>query len=158
MVVHNLAAAKFSVAFSGLVVILRTTTQGSRPGLHSYAASRLARRHNGGKMSQTAGNLVIHLIFSTKARQPLITPEIRDDLFAYLGGIVREMRGTALIVGGTTDHVHMLIRIRPAQAAAERPGSSRLIRHAGSARKRMRILPGRTATALSASANPTCPP
>jgi len=70
-------------------------------------------------MSQTAGNLVIHLIFSTKARQPLITPEIRGDLFAYLGGIVREMRGTALIVGGTTDHVHMLIRIRPAQAAAE---------------------------------------
>lgn len=70
-------------------------------------------------MSQTAGNLVIHLIFSTKVRQPLITPEIRLDLFAYLGGIVREMRGTALIVGGTADHVHMLIRIRPVQAAAE---------------------------------------
>jgi REP element-mobilizing transposase RayT len=70
-------------------------------------------------VSQTAGNLVIHLIFSTKVRQPLITPEIRLDLFAYLGGIVREMRGTALIVGGTADHVHMLIRIRPVQAAAE---------------------------------------
>ena len=70
-------------------------------------------------MSQTAGNLVIHLIFSTKARQPLITPEIRPDLFAYLGGIVREMRGTAIIVGGAADHVHMLIRIRPAQAPAD---------------------------------------
>jgi REP-associated tyrosine transposase len=31
----------------------------------------------------------------------------------------REMRGTALIINGTADHVHMLIRIRPAQAAAE---------------------------------------
>jgi len=70
-------------------------------------------------VSQTAGNLVIHLIFSTKARQPLITPEIRPDLFAYLGGIVREMRGTAIIVGGAADHVHMLIRIRPAQAPAD---------------------------------------
>ena len=45
------------------------------------------------------------------------TPEIRTDLFGYLGGIVREMRGTALIVNGTSDHVHMLIRIRPVHAA-----------------------------------------
>jgi putative transposase len=70
-------------------------------------------------LSHTAGNLVLHLIFSTKERQPLITPEIRADLFAYLGGIIREMRDTALIINGTADHVHMLVRIRPAQAAAE---------------------------------------
>jgi REP element-mobilizing transposase RayT len=70
-------------------------------------------------LAHTAGNLVVHLIFSTKGRQPLITPEIRADLFAYLGGIIREMHGTALIINGTADHVHMLIRIRPAQAAAE---------------------------------------
>src|SRR5579862_537631 len=70
-------------------------------------------------LSHTAGNLLIHLIFSTKNRRPLITPEIRNDLFAYLGGIIREMHGAALIINGTADHVHMLIRIRPAQAAAE---------------------------------------
>jgi putative transposase len=62
---------------------------------------------------------VVHLFFSTKERRPLIKPELRADLFAYLGGIVREMRGTALIVNGTPDHVHMLVRIRPAQAVAE---------------------------------------
>jgi putative transposase len=70
-------------------------------------------------VSHTAGNLILHLIFSTKDRQPLITAEIRSDLFAYLVGIIREMRGTALIVNGTSDPVHMLIRIRPVQAAAE---------------------------------------
>jgi REP element-mobilizing transposase RayT len=70
-------------------------------------------------LSHTAGNLLLHLIFGTKDRRPLITPEIRNDLFAYLGGIIREMHGTALIINGTADHVHMLIRIRPAQAAAE---------------------------------------
>jgi putative transposase len=70
-------------------------------------------------MSHTAGNLVLHLIFSTKDRQPLITPEIRADLFAYLGGIIREMHGTALIINGTADHVHMLVRIRPSHSAAE---------------------------------------
>jgi hypothetical protein len=43
----------------------------------------------------------------------LITPEIRDDLFAYLGGIIREMDGTALIVGGVADHIHTLVRTRP---------------------------------------------
>ena len=70
-------------------------------------------------MAQTCGNVVVHLIFSTKLRQPLIAPDIRSDLFAYLGGIVRELRGKALIVNGTCDHVHMLIRIRPAQSIAE---------------------------------------
>jgi REP element-mobilizing transposase RayT len=43
----------------------------------------------------------------------------RSDLFAYLGGIVRELRGTALIINGTCDHVHMLMRIRPVQSVAE---------------------------------------
>lgn len=84
-------------------------------------------------MAHTAGNLVVHLIFSTKGRRPLITPEIRNDLFAYLGGIVREMHGAALIVNGTADHVHMLVRIRPVHAAAEiarvlKSNSSRWVR------------------------------
>ena len=61
-------------------------------------------------MSHTAGNLILHLIFSTKGRQPLLTREIRTDLFAYLGGIIREMHGAALAINGTADHVHMLIR------------------------------------------------
>jgi putative transposase len=36
-----------------------------------------------------------------------------------MAGIIREMQGTALIINGTADHVHMLARIRPAQSAAE---------------------------------------
>jgi putative transposase len=62
---------------------------------------------------------LLHLIFSTRGRRPLIKPEFRPDLFAYLGGIVREMQATALIINGTADHVHMLVRIRPAQSAGE---------------------------------------
>ena len=59
------------------------------------------------------------MIFSTQGRLPLIKPEFRNDLFAYLGGIIREMRGTALIISGTADHVHVLVRIRPVHSAAE---------------------------------------
>jgi len=67
----------------------------------------------------TSGNILLHLIFSTHGRRPLIKPKFRPDLFAYLGGIIREMQATALIINGTADHVHMLLRIRPAQSAAE---------------------------------------
>jgi putative transposase len=69
-------------------------------------------------MPQTFGNLLVHLIFSTKQRKPLIRLEIRSYLFAYLGGIVRELGATALIINGTSDHVHMLIRTRPAHSMA----------------------------------------
>ena len=89
-------------------------------------------------MAHTAANLVIHVIFSTKGRRPFISPEIRHDLHAYLGGIVRELGGTALIIDGTADHVHMLMRIRPSQAVAEvmrvvKANSSRWVHYKGRA-------------------------
>ena len=84
-------------------------------------------------MSHTSGNILLHLIFSTSGRRPLIKPEFRDDLFAYLGGIIREMHGTALIINGEADHVHILIRVRPVHSAAEiarvvKANSSRWVR------------------------------
>jgi len=89
-------------------------------------------------MSHTSGNILLHFIFSTEGRRPLIKPEFRDDLFAYLGGIVRQMNGTALIINGENDHVHMLIRLRPAHSAAEiarvvKANSSRWVREKHSA-------------------------
>ena len=70
-------------------------------------------------MSHTSGNILFHLIFSAQGRRPLIKPGFRADLFAYIGGIVRELHGTALIINGTADHVHMLVRVRPVHSAAE---------------------------------------
>jgi REP element-mobilizing transposase RayT len=70
-------------------------------------------------LPHTSANILLHLIFSTQGRLALIKPEFRDDLFAYLGGIIREMRGTPLIINGTSDHVHVLVRIRPTHSAAE---------------------------------------
>lgn len=51
---------------------------------------RRGERH----VSHTSGNILLHMIFSTQSRRPLIEPDFRDDLFAYLGGIIREMDGT----------------------------------------------------------------
>jgi putative transposase len=71
------------------------------------------------RMPHTSGNILLHFIFATQGRRPSIKPAFRDDLFAYLGGIVREMNGMALIINGANDHVHMLIRVRPAHSASE---------------------------------------
>jgi len=84
-------------------------------------------------MSHSCGNILLHLIFSTHERRPLIKPEISVDLFAYFGGIIRQMNGMALIINGTVDHVHMLVRIRPSHSPAEiarivKTNSSRWIR------------------------------
>ena len=60
-------------------------------------------------MAQTLVSLLIHVIFSTKNREPLITPEIEPELFAYIGGIVKNHESRLLDAGGTADHVHLLI-------------------------------------------------
>ncbi len=60
-------------------------------------------------MAQTLTSLLVHLVFSTKHRQRLITPEIEPDLFAYMGGIMRNNNSRLLTAGGTADHAHLLV-------------------------------------------------
>ena len=60
-------------------------------------------------MSQTLTSLLVHLIFSTKNREPIITPQIEPDLFAYIGGILKNYDSRLLDAGGAVDHVHLLV-------------------------------------------------
>jgi REP element-mobilizing transposase RayT len=53
----------------------------------------------------------MHGVFSTKARRPWLTPQIRDRLWPYLGGIARENAMKALAIGGVADHVHLLLSL-----------------------------------------------
>jgi len=64
-------------------------------------------------MSRTFTNLLTHVVFSTKDREPMIDPELKSELYAYLGGLTRELKGKAYGINGTTDHVHMLISLPP---------------------------------------------
>jgi len=59
-------------------------------------------------MPQSLANLLVHLVFSTKNRERTLSMEIRPELYAYLGGILREMECPGLAIGGTDDHVHVL--------------------------------------------------
>ncbi len=53
----------------------------------------------------------MHCVFATKERQPFLSHEIRDRLHPYLGGIARDNSMKALAIGGTEDHVHILLSI-----------------------------------------------
>ena len=53
----------------------------------------------------------MHCVFSTKDRRGLITPELKDRLWPYLGGIAREHKMKMLAVGGVEDHLHILLSI-----------------------------------------------
>ncbi|HWS88450.1 MAG TPA: IS200/IS605 family transposase [Pyrinomonadaceae bacterium] len=70
-------------------------------------------------MPHTHTNLLTHVVFGTKDRMPLIPSELKHQLHAYMGGIVRELGGKAYIVNGTTDHVHLLISLPPALALSD---------------------------------------
>jgi putative transposase len=54
---------------------------------------------------------LMHCVFSTKERRKLITPELEQRLYPYLGGIARENKMKALSIGGVEDHVHVLLSI-----------------------------------------------
>ena len=64
-------------------------------------------------MAGTFTNLQYHIVFSTKNRKPWISEELRPRIYDYMGGTIREKRGVVYEIGGTPDHVHLLIRWRP---------------------------------------------
>ncbi len=64
-------------------------------------------------MSGTYSQLLLHVVFSTKGRQPWIVPEVAERLYPYIGGIVRAERGVLYGIGGVEDHVHLYLRWRP---------------------------------------------
>lgn len=70
-------------------------------------------------MSQPYVNLLYHVVFSTRDREPLITSQHQARLFAYLGGIVRLQGGLSLAVNGTEDHVHLLVKLRQDQKISD---------------------------------------
>jgi len=70
-------------------------------------------------MPHTYTDVLIHFIFSTKDRAPLIANEIRERVIGYLGGIIRELKGSPMSINAVADHVHALIRMPSDVSPAE---------------------------------------
>lgn len=70
-------------------------------------------------MPQSLSVLVVHVIFSTKDRRPVLNAEVLPELFAYLATVVRNAGCECYRVGGVADHVHLAIRLPRTNNVAE---------------------------------------
>ena len=62
-------------------------------------------------MPQSFASLHYHLIFSTKNRVLLLTDDLSNRLYPYVGGILRAENGALVAAGGMPDHVHLLVSL-----------------------------------------------
>lgn len=60
-------------------------------------------------MATTFTSILLHCIFSTKNRAALLLPEIEDPLHRYIAGIISNHQCRQLCIGGTTNHLHILV-------------------------------------------------
>ena len=60
-------------------------------------------------MPQSLSRVLVHVIFSTKHREPLISDQTRPHLHAYMAGILQNLQSSSLRTGGVADHVHCLV-------------------------------------------------
>ncbi len=66
----------------------------------------------------------IHLVFSTKDRQPSISKDVQPELWSYLAGICRNQKMVAIAINGMSDHAHLLFHLPPTIALADSHSAS----------------------------------
>ena len=70
-------------------------------------------------MANTYSNLFYHIVFSTKGRNEWITQDIEERVWAYMGGIARKHEVIAVQIGGTGNHIHIVIMATPKFAPSQ---------------------------------------
>ncbi|MFH6992315.1 IS200/IS605 family transposase [Flavobacterium sp. FlaQc-48] len=70
-------------------------------------------------MANTYTQIHIHFVFAVKFRQAIINKEWKEELYKYIAGIIKNNNHKLLAINGVSDHVHILIGIRPAQSISE---------------------------------------
>jgi REP element-mobilizing transposase RayT len=64
-------------------------------------------------MAGTFSQLYIHLVFAVKGRQNLIMREWKEDLYHYIGGVIKANKQKPIIINGMPDHVHIFFGQTP---------------------------------------------
>ena len=59
-------------------------------------------------MPQSLSKVILHIIFSTRNREPWLDPNVRPRMHAYLATICRDLGAEVVRVGGVADHVHIV--------------------------------------------------
>ena len=90
-------------------------------------------------MSHTYVSDLVHCVFSTKERRNLIAPDKQTQLWSYLGGIARKNGFKAVAIGGTENHIHILLSMPATMPLAKavqllKGGSSKWMNDTGAGR------------------------
>ena len=59
-------------------------------------------------MSQSLSKLFVHIVFHIKYNSPVIKKEDREELYAYIGAIIKDNQSIPILINGVKDHVHIL--------------------------------------------------
>ena len=70
-------------------------------------------------MPQSLAKNLIHLVFSTKERWPLLEDAVRQELHNYAAGILKDLDSPAIIMNSVPDHVHILFNLHRTKALAD---------------------------------------
>lgn len=70
-------------------------------------------------MAHTFTRILIHMVFATHERRPLITPDLKPDLHAYMAGIVTGLDCHLHALDGVADHCHLVFDLSPTIALAD---------------------------------------
>jgi REP element-mobilizing transposase RayT len=62
--------------------------------------------------------LSYHVIFGTRYRKPVVHDDFRERLYEYIGGVIRGINGSLIMIGGIEDHIHLLANWPPTLAVA----------------------------------------
>jgi len=113
--------------------IAQRFSAGMRFEWHNESAQRTTEEDT--TMSHAYVSNLMHCIFSTKERVPLIDMDLEARLWPYLGGIARVNEMKALAIGGTTDHLHTLLSLPATMAVSKamqllKGGSSKWVHEA----------------------------
>lgn len=111
-------------------------------------------------MAGTLVNLLVHVVFATRFRRHLITPDIEPELHRYMAGIARQMGSPCVAINGMSDHIHMLLSLSKNQSLSVvvgqiKRGSSRWIKLRGEQWRDFRWQGGYGAFAVSESGRNT---
>jgi REP element-mobilizing transposase RayT len=87
-------------------------------------------------MAQSLARLHVHLIFSTKRREPFIRDAVRNDLHRYLAAILQNLDCGPDLINSVSDHVHLLFQLSRTYSVARvvedvKKGSSKWIKTQG---------------------------
>jgi REP element-mobilizing transposase RayT len=96
---------------------LKAGSRRREPPEQSWKNKEPQRGDSEERMSFT--NLKYHIVFSTKDRRPFLTSDTKPRLIKYVGGIIRNLKGTLIEADGPEDHLHLAVGIHPSTSVSE---------------------------------------